>query len=109
MEKLRTVIDVLGGKPGKPPKFTFPMTDEASFLELAEALEDTGVGAYNGAAPAIVAMPVLEAAGGIAQVEARHAGAIKMARGKSPSEAFSQALDMDEVLERAGRYIDSSK
>jgi len=110
VEKLRTVIDVLGGKPPKPPKFTFPsMTDEASFLELAEALEDTGVGAYNGAAPAIISMPVLEAAGGIVQVEARHSGAIKMARGQSPTEAFSQALDMDEVLERAGKYIGSSK
>lgn len=110
VEKLRTVISVLGGKPPTPPKFTFPsMTDEASFLEMAEALEDTGVGAYNGAAPAIISMPVLEAAGGIAQVEARHSGAIKMARGQSPTEAFSQALDMDEVLERAGKYIGSSK
>ena len=54
-------------------------------------------------------MPVLEAAGGIVQVEGRHAGAIKMARGQSPSEAFSQALDMDEVLERAGKYIASPK
>ncbi|MEA2346736.1 MAG: hypothetical protein QOG62_523 [Thermoleophilaceae bacterium] len=107
VEKLKSVIEVLGGKPGKTPKFNFPLSDEASFLELAEALEDTGVGAYNGAAPQIISSPLLEAAGGIVQVEGRHSGAIKMARGMSPSEAFSQALDIDEVLARTKKYIDS--
>ncbi len=108
VEKLKTVIDVLGGKPTKPPKFKFPFSDDAAFLELAEALEDTGVGAYNGAAPSVESLPVLAAAGGIVQVEARHAAAVKMARGVSVTPAFSKALDMDEVFEAAGKYIKGS-
>jgi hypothetical protein len=40
-----------GGTPVKKPTFSFPVTDQASFLKLAHVLENTGVGAYNGAGP----------------------------------------------------------
>ena len=33
------------------PKFDFPYSDTAGFLKLAQTFEDTGVSAYNGAAP----------------------------------------------------------
>jgi hypothetical protein len=107
--KLESLIDLLGGEAAKQPRFSFPLSDEHSFLVLAEQLEDLGVGAYNGAARNIRSMPLLEAVGGIVQVEGRHSGAVKRALGKPPTAAFSEALDTDEVMKRAGEYIDSSK
>ena len=50
---LTATIKQLGGKPVAEPKFDFPYSDTASFLKLAQTFEDTGVSAYNGAAPAI--------------------------------------------------------
>ena len=46
---LSAAIKQLGGKPVKKPTFVFPVTSESSFLALASVLENTGVGAYNGA------------------------------------------------------------
>ena len=67
-------------------------TSEASFLKIAKTFEDTGVSAYNGAAPTIKSGDVLAAAGSIVQVEARHAALIRLTRGKTPApEAFDPA------------------
>jgi Ferritin-like domain len=89
----------LKGKPAAMPKFKFPMTDEKSFLKLAQTLEDTGVGAYNGAGPSIKNKDILAAAGSIVQVEARHAAAIRLLNGQPPApEAFDKPLDMATVL-----------
>ena len=80
------------------PTFTFPMTDQKSFLKLAQTLEDTGVGAYNGAGPAIKNKDILAAAGSIVQVEARHAAAIRILNGMAPApEAFDKPLDVPTV------------
>ncbi len=88
---LAGTIKKLGGTPVKSPTFTFPMTDEASFLKLAQTLEDTGVGAYNGAAPAIQSKAVLAAAGSIVQIEARHAAAIRLLNKVTPAPAAFDA------------------
>ena len=53
VEALTATIKQLGGKPVAEPKFDFPYSDTAGFLKLAQTFEDTGVSAYNGAAPAI--------------------------------------------------------
>ncbi|MCK9250311.1 MAG: ferritin-like domain-containing protein [Solirubrobacteraceae bacterium] len=91
---LRKTIADLGGKPVESPKFRFPMTDQDSFLKLANTLEDTGVSAYNGAATSIRSKEVLGAAGSIVQVEARHAAVIRLLRGKPPApQAFDTASD----------------
>ena len=69
VEALTQTITDLGGTPAELPTFTFPLEDQADFLELAQTLEDTGVSAYNGAGPSIESKDVLAAAGSIVQVE----------------------------------------
>ncbi len=100
VEALTGTISDLGGTPVAEPTFKFPFTDEASFLELAQTLEDTGVGAYNGAAPMIESKEVLGAAGSIVQIEARHAAAIRLLRKEMPAPgAFDEALSKQAVLD----------
>jgi rubrerythrin len=97
---LSAAIKQLGGKPVAKPSFVFPATSEKSFLALASVLENTGVGAYNGAAPSLQSKQVLASAGSIVQIEARHAAAIDLLIGKSPtpSEGFDKPLTKATVL-----------
>ncbi|HEX3688705.1 MAG TPA: ferritin-like domain-containing protein, partial [Solirubrobacteraceae bacterium] len=83
VDALTKAITSLGGKPVKMPKFAFPVTNQSSFLKLAYVLENTGVGAYNGAAPSLSNSAVLAAAGTIVQTEARHAASIAVLTGMS--------------------------
>jgi serine-rich repeat adhesion-like glycoprotein len=103
---LTETIKKLGGKPVAEPKFDFPYNDTAGFLELAQTFEDTGVSAYNGAAPQIKSREVLEAAGSIVQVEARHAAAIRLQNGAEPApEAFDPTLTEAKVLKAVEPFI----
>jgi hypothetical protein len=97
---LTKAITAAGGKPAKKPMFVFPATNQASFLKLAYALENTGVGAYNGAGPSLQNKAYLAAAGSIVQVEARHAAAIGLLTGASvtPNGAFDKPLGTATVL-----------
>ena len=106
VDALSGAITDLGGKPVKKPKFTFPLKDEKSFMELSVTFEDTGVSAYNGAGPMLESKELLGTAGSIVQVEARHAGAIRFMSGMQPViEAFDATLDMDAVLEAVKPFI----
>lgn len=108
VEALESTIKQLGGKPVAAPKVAFPYSDTQGFLKLAQTFEDTGVSAYNGAAPAIKSKDVLAAAGGIVQVEARHAAAIRLQNGESPAPmAFDETLAMDEVLAAVQPFVKS--
>jgi Ferritin-like domain len=104
---ITAAIKQLGGKPVAKPMFVFPVSDEKSFLALAATLENTGVGAYNGAAPSLKSKQVLASAGSIVQVEGRHAAAIELLIGKSPTPngAFDKPLTKAEVLAAAGPLI----
>lgn len=106
---LTAAIKSLGGTPVAKPRFVFPVTNESSFLTLASVLENTGVGAYNGAAPSLKSKAVLGSAGGIVQVEARHAAAIDLLIGMSPTpnQGFDRPLTKPEVLAKAGPLIKS--
>jgi rubrerythrin len=107
VEALAATVKQLGGKPVAEPKFDFPYSDTASFLKLAQTFEDTGVSAYNGAAPAIKSKDVLASAGAIVQVEARHAAAIRLQNGAEPSpEAFDPSLDEAQVLKAVEPFIE---
>lgn len=96
---LKGTVKKLGGTPATKPVFDFGVTDEASFLKLAQTLEDTGVYAYNGAGPAIKNKDLLAAAGSIVQIEARHAAAIRLVNKANPApDAFDKTLTKDQVL-----------
>ena len=61
------------------PKPTFQNLEQATFqafVKLAQTLENTGVGAYLGAAPFIDSQAILASAASIMTIEARHAGYI---------------------------------
>jgi hypothetical protein len=106
VDTLTGAIKAKGGTLVAMPKFKFPVTNQASFLALAHVLEETGVGAYNGAGPSLSDKAVLAAAGSIVQVEARHAAAIALLIGKSPAPgAFDQPLTKAQVLAAAGPLI----
>lgn len=107
VDALTSAIKGAGGMPAKKPTFVFPATDQASFLKLAYVLENTGVGAYNGAGPALKNPKYLAAAGSIVQVEARHAAAIGVLTGQSvtPNGGFDKPLTKSQVLAKAGPLI----
>jgi hypothetical protein len=109
VQALSAAIKQLGSTPVKKPTFVFPASDEKAFLSLASVLENTGVGAYNGAAPSLKSKQVLAEAGGIVQVEARHAAAINPLIGKSPTpnQGFDVPLSKAKVLAAAGPLIKS--
>ena len=95
----------LGSKAVKKPKFDFQGTTakQATFLQTAMALEDTGVSAYAGAAPMIANKKTLAAALSVHSVEARHAAWVRqiIGHGGSPSpapSAFDPARSKAEVL-----------
>jgi rubrerythrin len=101
VDALRTAIKGSGGKPVAAPEVGFGLafTSEARFLTLAQALEDTGVSAYNRAAPSISSPKILAAAGSIVQIEARHASLVRLMRAELPApDAFDKALDRQQVV-----------
>jgi len=104
---LTKAITGAGGKPVKQPMFSFPVSDQAGFLKLAYVLENTGVGAYNGAGPSLANKAYLAAAGSIVQVEARHAASIAVLTGSmiTPDGAFDKPLTKQQVLAKAGPLI----
>ncbi len=103
---LTGTIKKLGGKPVKAPKVAFDYSDTKGFTTLAEAIENVGVSAYNGAAPMISSKEVLTAAGSIVQVEARHAAAIALQNGNEPApEAFDPSMTQAEVLKAVQPFL----
>jgi hypothetical protein len=107
---LMSTIEDLGGTPVKAPGVDFgnAFANQKSFLKLAQTFEDTGVSAYNGAAPGIQSKAVLAAAGSIVQIEARHAAAIRLLNRKPISDGgFDKALDMQAVLAAVKPFVKS--
>jgi hypothetical protein len=107
---LTAAIKELGGNPVAKPTFVFPASSEKTFLSLASTLENTGVGAYNGAGPSLTNKKVLASAGSIVQIEARHAAAIDLLIGKSPTpnEGFDKPLEKATVLSAVKPLIKST-
>ena len=103
------VIESLGGTPVEEATYDFggAYDDPATFLATAQALENTGVAAYTGAAQFLIAEDaLLTAALTIHGVEARHAAYLNRLNGAVP---FPDAVDApstpDEILAIAGPFI----
>ena len=108
VDALTATIEDLGGKPVKAPGVDFgdAFASADSFLATAIVFEDLGVSAYNGAAPAIKSKDLLATAGGIVQIEARHAASIRYAAGESPApDAFEPSATTDEVLKAVEPFL----
>ena len=105
---LSATVSDLGGTPAKAPAVDFgnAFANQGAFLDLATTFEDTGVSAYNGAAPSIQSKDLLATAGTIVQIEARHAAAIRLLNGEEPApEAFDPELDMQQVLDAVDPFV----
>ncbi len=75
-------------------------------LRLARSFEDTGVGAYNGAAKFLENGAFLLAAGQIVSVEARHASVVRTLLGNQfAPRSFDEALAPSEVLSRVAPFV----
>ena len=106
VKALSGLITQLGGKPAPAPKTKFGLTDQASFVKLAVQLEDTGVGAYNGAAPAVKTPDLLGTLGSIVNTEARHSGALRMVAGMDPApQAFDKPIAAPQVTSAVQPFI----
>lgn len=76
----------LGAKAGKPAAFDFgdATASRERFLATAIEIEETGLGAYTGAAPNLTADTLRDAAR-IVSVEARHTAWVRDLAGRSPA------------------------
>lgn len=76
---LRSTITKLGGTPVEACSYRFDaVTSFETFLQIAQALENTGVSAYDGAINRITDKNLLQTAATIATVEARHAAYLNL-------------------------------
>ena len=107
VETLTQVVSDLVGEPVEEATYDFGYTDVAGFVGVAQALENTGVSAYQGAAGFLLGEDaLLTAALTIHGVEARHAAYLNGLNGASPfPDATNPALTPDEVLAIAGPFI----
>jgi hypothetical protein len=83
--------------------YNFPLfTDEQAVVGFLRVLEETGVAAYNGAARFIRDKGILAVAGGINQVEARHAAILRRQDGMPPvPSSVEKILTPDQTLAAA--------
>ncbi len=106
VDALIATIQQLGGDPVEELCYDFGYNNVNQFLGVAQALENTGVSAYDGAI-ADIKSPSLQTTGAtIATVEARHASYLNLINDDNPfPAAFDTPLDMDEVIDIAGQFI----
>jgi len=108
VDALAATVEKLGGTPVEEGEYDFGYGTPSEFLGVAQALENTGVAAYAGAAPQVVNNDILAAAAGIHSVEARHAAFLNLVNGDLPyPNGVDEAKSIDEVLEIAGGFVTS--
>jgi hypothetical protein len=101
-DALAATLGQLGAEVPATPQFTFPggtFSDAATFLELAATFEPVGIGAYQGAAPALKSKDILAAAISIHNAECQHRCAINILNLINPPNdlAFEEALPLQKV------------
>ena len=101
-DAIATTLGDLGAEVPSEPNFTFPQdatADPATFLGYAATLEPVGIGAYQGAAPALKSKDILAAAISIHNAECQHRCAINIMNLVNPPNdlAFEKALPLQKV------------
>ena len=119
VQTLISVISSLGGTPVPACTYNFAQTAFGSvtqFLQVAQALENTGVMAYDGAIHLLNGTPttptglndLLTAGATIATVEARHASYLNLINGDVPfPDAFDTPKLPSQICAIAAQFIDS--
>ncbi len=112
---VKFLVGALGAAARPMPSFVnLTQPNLLTFAQTSRALENTGVGAYLGAAPYIYTSAYLGAAGSILTIEARHSGYVNVlldlimtvnAAGNQVS--FDVPLTPDQVVAAAGPFITS--
>lgn len=113
VEGVRALITQLGGTPRPSPTFkNLLQPSVVAFGTVSKALENTGTGAYLGAAPVIQQPNVLAAAGSIALIEARHSGYLNVLFNLDSTtnvfgqvQVYERALTIQEVVDSASPFI----
>jgi hypothetical protein len=108
-EAIAATLQQLGVAVPATPNFAFPegaFTDPATFLDLANTFEPVGIGAYQGAAPALESKDILAAAISIHNAECQHWCAVKILNGIVPPNnvAFEEALPLAAVQEAVAPF-----
>ncbi|MDP9488407.1 MAG: ferritin-like domain-containing protein [Actinomycetota bacterium] len=108
-DALASTITTLGAAVPAVPEFTYPQgvfADPAAFLQLANTFEPVGIGAYQGAAPALVDKNILAAALSIHAAECQHWNSIKILNGISPPNnvALEEALPLGAVQQAVAPF-----
>lgn len=108
---LQAALKSFGEEPITSCKFNFDsaLTDLTTTVATARVVENVGVSAYLGGATLITDPILLDAAGSILSIEARHSTILNVlsAGGAIPS-AFDIALSPSEILAIASPFIDPS-
>jgi hypothetical protein len=109
------LVNALGANARPQPSFVdFTQPNLLAFVQTSRALENTGVGAYLGAAPIIFNKAYLAAAGSILTIEARHSGYINVLLNLIMTDNavgdvvnFDVPLTQEQVVANAGPFITS--
>lgn len=108
-DAIAKTLGQLGAEVPAAPQFTFPdgsFGDAATFLELAATFEPVGIGAYQGAAPALESADILAAAISIHNAECQHRCAINILNLVNPPNdlAFEEALALSDVQDAVAPF-----
>src|ERR671920_1134322 len=108
-DAIATTLGDLGAEVPATPQLTFPhgtFTDPTTFLELAATFEPVGIGAYQGAAPALESADILAAAISIHNAECQHRCAINILNLVNPPNdlAFEEALALSDVQDAVAPF-----
>lgn len=110
---VKFLVGALGAAARPKPSFVnLVQPNLLAFAKTSQALENTGVGAYLGAAPIIFERAYLAAAGSIMTIEARHAGYLNVLLDDimtqnvfGADQSFELPLTQDQVVNLAGPFI----
>jgi hypothetical protein len=101
-DAIATTLGKLGAEVPPTPQLTYPagsFGDASTFLQLAATFEPVGIGAYQGAAPALQSKDILAAAISIHNAECQHRCAINILNLVNPPNdlAFEKPLALSDV------------